>query len=350
MKRYLFLSMVLLLTALFVIPVAASDGDSETFSYYDQLDENGKAIYDAINNADAETHKLYVELPVTLTASSNDPSVAKTYLQNEIYDLAFDTVSAALRFEQPYAYWMWGSSSMDVIVNITTTGNTSTVSSINLVVRLGTHYTHDPVTEEYVGIQSKIDELKEAVNKFTTNSTSIRDKVMDINNYIVNMTTYDPNVGTSSESRYAHDAYGVLVDPKHYAVCEGYSEAFMLLCMKEGINCTIVYGSSLPSGVLHAWNYVQLEDGKWYAIDVTWNDGSDNAYFLQGYESFSTSHQQWVNLNSGFTYKFNGPALSKTNYDQPFNVPNEIAWVLAIVIGLIVVYALYRTTKPNKVK
>ena len=40
---------------------------------------------------------------------------------------------------------------------------------------------------------------------------------------------------------------------------------------------------------LHAWNYVQMENGEWYAVDVTWNDRektSDDEYFLVGSDTY----------------------------------------------------------------
>lgn len=57
-------------------------------------------------------------------------------------------------------------------------------------------------------------------------------------------------------------------------VCEGYARAFKVLCDKAGIPCVLVSGnadngSGTPEA--HMWNYVQI-DGKWYAVDVTWND------------------------------------------------------------------------------
>lgn len=67
-------------------------------------------------------------------------------------------------------------------------------------------------------------------------------------------------------------AYGCLVEGK--AICEGYSKAFLLLCNKAGIDCTIVTGTALSDSgenVSHMWNMVMV-DGKWYHIDLTWDD------------------------------------------------------------------------------
>lgn len=92
-------------------------------------------------------------------------------------------------------------------------------------------------------------------------------------------------------------------------VCAGYAKAFKMLCDGLNIPCVLVSGTGiLDSGSEgHMWNYVQMEDGKWYAVDVTWDDpvgGSGNqsgfehhGYFLVGSDtvvdgrSFASSHQ-----------------------------------------------------------
>ncbi len=56
---------------------------------------------------------------------------------------------------------------------------------------------------------------------------------------------------------------------KKVAVCDGYSHAFQMVMRKLKIPCRFVTGSS--GGVGHAWNMVKLS-GKWYHIDVTFDD------------------------------------------------------------------------------
>lgn len=48
-------------------------------------------------------------------------------------------------------------------------------------------------------------------------------------------------------------------------VCSGYAGAMKTLCDRVGIPCVIVTSES------HAWNNIEIE-GKWYAVDVTYND------------------------------------------------------------------------------
>lgn len=129
-------------------------------------------------------------------------------------------------------------------------------------------------------------------------------------------------------------------------VCEGYARAFKVLCDRSDIPCVLVDGnaksSATSAGEGHMWNYVQIENGKWYAVDVTWNDpnpsnvahsGHENEnWFLVGSDTviggmrFLESHpvkNKMFNdseLSTGtmvyhvaFT---NGPALANVKYDS----------------------------------
>ena len=72
----------------------------------------------------------------------------------------------------------------------------------------------------------------------------------------------------------------------------------------------------------HMWNYVQLEDGKWYLIDITWDDQAIRryTYFLanwntQGYDMKIYEEREERGDFSGTGYKsFVYPALSRTEY------------------------------------
>ncbi len=69
-------------------------------------------------------------------------------------------------------------------------------------------------------------------------------------------------------------AYEALVNKQ--AVCAGYSRAYKLLCDIAGIDCFCVYGNAgggLGGGGPHQWNVIKLDDGKWYEVDVTFDDG-----------------------------------------------------------------------------
>ena len=61
----------------------------------------------------------------------------------------------------------------------------------------------------------------------------------------------------------------------HYAVCDGLSKAFSLMCNIEGIDCIKING--VVKNGNHAWNRVYLSDENldgWYYVDTTWGEGN----------------------------------------------------------------------------
>ena len=71
-----------------------------------------------------------------------------------------------------------------------------------------------------------------------------------------------------------YDADG---DGKIETVCAGYAKMMKLQCNKYGIPCVLVTGVT-DSGEYHMWNYIQMENGVWYAVDATWDDQSTTMY------------------------------------------------------------------------
>ncbi|MDR2698822.1 MAG: hypothetical protein LBB30_04020, partial [Candidatus Methanoplasma sp.] len=81
----------LFFAVIFIAPATASVSASEEtapnfVSYYDQLDANGKAIFDAVNSADADTNELNIELPITLTAKMDEGDKAKEFIEKMVKD------------------------------------------------------------------------------------------------------------------------------------------------------------------------------------------------------------------------------------------------------------------------
>lgn len=100
-------------------------------------------------------------------------------------------------------------------------------------------------------------------------------------------------------------------------VCEGYARALKLICDALDIPCVLANGQG--NGMNHMWNYVQLEDGNWYAIDVTWNDTAQTErYFLRGTDFFSKNHTPTgVFMPGEQTLSFVYPTVSTTDYVVP---------------------------------
>ena len=135
-------------------------------------------------------------------------------------------------------------------------------------------------------------------------------------------------------------------------VCEGYARAFKVLCDRSGIPCILVVGDAQPDGESspehHMWNEVQMEDGLWYAVDVTWNDPVDDSkadeacsglendfWFLKGKNDsvavndfcFSDSHVISVGSESAYRefWDFSAESLiADISYDEEGNAVRDI--------------------------
>ena len=134
------------------------------------------------------------------------------------------------------------------------------------------------------------------------------DNWIRVNNYYNNDGTYYSKKDTDVYY-YCHSCYGILL--KGYGVCESYAMAMTRLLDAAGIRNVYVTGDA---GGGHAWNYVQMPNGKWYMLDTTWNDGSSSdAYFLIGSTQDGGEHKAQGRMYTvGKTFKFY--ALSKANY------------------------------------
>lgn len=121
-----------------------------------------------------------------------------------------------------------------------------------------------------------------AVNE-VADDWSDMEKALYLNDYLSQNCTYD----FTYTGRTAYDA---LV--KKAVVCEGYAQAYKALLAEVGIRSEIVSSQSLN----HAWNLVEI-NGKYYHVDVTWNDSrgetlgsARHAYFMKSTEYFKKDH------------------------------------------------------------
>ncbi len=125
-------------------------------------------------------------------------------------------------------------------------------------------------------------ELENTANEIISQipaGSSDYDKVLFVHDYIVENTVYDSEGAESPFSGIWGTAYGCLVNGS--AVCQGYTEAFMYVIRKLGIESGLCTGET--STGRHSWNYVLL-DGNYYWLDLTWDDAENDAlshsYFL----------------------------------------------------------------------
>lgn len=110
--------------------------------------------------------------------------------------------------------------------------------------------------------------VKSIISKNVKANMSTAEKIKAIHDYMVLNCEYDyKNYLKGTIPYVSYTAEGVIL--KKRAVCQGYAEAFGLFMEALNIPSKMVIGTANGGG--HAWNIVKV-NGKWYQIDVTWDD------------------------------------------------------------------------------
>ena len=153
-------------------------------------------------------------------------------------------------------------------------------------------------------ISSFIAELKALTNNYST----ISEKALAVHDYIIKRIDYkyEADGVTPLNTVWAHNILGVVQGLG--GVCETYAETYQLVLSSIGIDCITVHGDA-PTA--HAWSSVKFEDGKWYNIDVTWDDLSNGnvtyIYFGQAHSEFVKTHKAYTSSSNTSAYMFDYP-------------------------------------------
>ena len=145
------------------------------------------------------------------------------------------------------------------------------------------------------------------------------DTLKNIHDYICNNANYDYAAAGLGYATEAHTA-APLFNGKGKFVCEGYSKSLKILCDKFGIPCALVSGTG--SNEAHMWAYVKMDDGKWYAVDVTWDDQNSGIiynYFLKGSNTMSSDHTPSPPVVNNEEVALYYPTLAAEDYDPDWN-------------------------------
>lgn len=112
-------------------------------------------------------------------------------------------------------------------------------------------------------------ELKTATDEILfqiTDDMSDVEKILTVHDYMVMHYEYDDTLLN----------HNITIMTEKTGVCQAYSVAFKYVMKKIGIECTYVSSSALN----HMWNLV-MANGKWYHIDLTWDDMGDDKHYGQ---------------------------------------------------------------------
>ena len=126
---------------------------------------------------------------------------------------------------------------------------------------------------------AKIDEVDTQANSIIAQmydaglkNASDFDKALWLHDYLANTITYDTRAHSNNEAirDSANRSLDTALLGDRTTVCHGYVGAYKYLLNKVGIDCMNVYSNVLG----HVWSAVKI-DGKWYHVDVTYDDLDD---------------------------------------------------------------------------
>ena len=287
---------------------------SESHLYYDQLTEdNQRLIYEAIANATPANNALKIDLTELPDFSFPADGITDAFLA-KLYAYLGDVVLpayGAASLDKPELFWQ-----NSVKYGGSFSYNNQGITVIHLDVTIVPMAHFDP--SSYEKTAAELANKLESLSFDTTQGTY--SLLKQFHDYLCESTVY-------INSANAHNIIGPLLDGE--SVCEGYAEAFKLFCDQYGIPCMIITGVGVTTNgtEAHAWNAVRMEDGKWYCVDVTWDDQASKIYydfFLVGGTTvpkhfqalaFSDSHQVRNDVFQNGTVVFASPVLNDTAYD-----------------------------------
>lgn len=249
------LCLAVLIAALLPTPAAsaATDINTDTY-YYEHLNERQqyfynwlKDYYDGLSDKPA-TYK--VDLVHMLPTKPTQQDYSK--LNDDI-----SYADMALKEDNPLYLWKG-------IIAGCSNASTDDERYFNLNIER----TQIPTADTQKRVDARIKQIVATVGS-GDRYTQLR-KLVD---FLIRNTFYDPYLdcinGEGHHSYalatrghfYNQSVYGLLLEG--VAVCDGYTQSLKVLCEALDIPCIIMANEG------HAWNLVQMEDGKWYRIDLT---------------------------------------------------------------------------------
>ena len=258
------------LVNLLLEPNSSSELASQTNSshykyYYEQLDENGKLIYNVLeNNIDnLKTDNYVMDFSTRFNELLN-----KSSGKHEL-NLSFQSALDAFFYDHPEIFYI-DLTKISLAINYTSFAGKTTYK-VSLEPRDDCkNYLLDGFNskaEVDLAIE-KIENVKNnTINLLSSESTDYN-KALTVHDALVKLLEYDTEVSNSN----TRNVYGALVDNK--VVCEGYAKSYKYILDSLGIDCILISGKATNSSGEtedHMWNYIKL-DNSWYGVDVTWDD------------------------------------------------------------------------------
>lgn len=259
--------------------------------HYLQIDQYAKVIYNEleknIDNMKTGTYTITFENEFDKLLDEEEGA----QLLNKDYQIALD----AFFMDHPEIFYI------DITKMIMTINTRTTLFGKSYKVTIGNDESPNYLIDGFSGkeqVEEAIIKIEEIKDQIVNQAEGLNDyqKVKYAHDWLVEQVSYDQSLRREN----TRNIYGTFIERQ--VVCEGYAEAMQVLLNDMNVPSMIVVGKATNSEgrtESHAWNYVRL-NGKWYGIDVTWDDpiiigGSltqslKYKYFLKGSKTFKENH------------------------------------------------------------
>lgn len=239
--------------------------NAKEFYYYQQMTKDEQSLYDCM--------LMVAEDPTTtdniiVTTVSVDP-------RSPEFMTLYTTAFFGLLYDHAELFWLYNESEASIVLS-TPFRDDAPEGKYSIYIQL------DRVYENYEKEMKAFNEAAEAFLKDIDLTQEAAYIAKEIHDKLTDLVTYDTAVleqtGKEGGQNLAHTAYGALVADSegnpNYAVCDGYSQAYVYLLQQCGINAAVIVGkageNALKAGG-HAWSVVQIDED-WYEVDATWDD------------------------------------------------------------------------------
>ncbi|MBE6617214.1 MAG: hypothetical protein E7627_04650 [Ruminococcaceae bacterium] len=122
----------------------------------------------------------------------------------------------------------------------------------------GLYFSYNYQGRELREAQRDFEEQVDYIASLVDPEMSDAEKALFVHDYMESLYTYDSELNV-------YDAYRIMTG--EYGVCKAYALAYSAVLEKLGMECIMVVSNEMN----HAWNLVQI-DGKWYHVDLVYND------------------------------------------------------------------------------
>ena len=238
--------------------------NAEIFHYYENMGSDEQAMYDAMLMC--ATDPTNVD-NVTVANISVDP-------RSQDFTQILLVAYYGMLYDHPELFWLYNMTEAEMSFGAPyeQPGN-------------GTYTVYCYFEEPFDDFEEMMTNFNDAADDFLADIdlSQSDDKIaIDIHDKLIDTVRYNTPVMEDSSingySNLAHTAYGALVEDSNgtanYAVCDGYSQAYVYLLQQCGIDATVIVGiagNTIEDAGGHAWTVVKLGDD-WYEVDSTWDD------------------------------------------------------------------------------